>query len=796
VFTSCSNHAIVIIKCGSIGDTVSSTRPLHSGQSVVGIPVLIDPTAHNRITKKDIKPMPQAESGLISVSTESFPQALLSEPYWLYWQPEWSEARNKYIKVPLHKSWQTQRHQFSQLPQPRQSGHGYGFIYSAEHDYICIDVDDGRPINARLVERLKSYSEWSPSGQGAHVIVRTTDKQALIAAFGNAVHNNTEKRDLYISTGYVTITGRLLPMFSNHALRTIPADELIEILSPHFRMLASTSISTSNAQVLSFPPKPAKKDSSEPTFSKQLIDKVLTALPVKYLPTNAFTDFPIIDLDTPTPPESRDAWLTVGQALHNISNDLTSYVVWSKWSEQGDKYDPDATYATWRSFNTGPNGGCTSNNITFATVLKLYYAQRPQYIDFTGEPPRLVPSLDNIKIYIAHAKITGRYNTVTNNLEIQLPPKLYSLLGTTDVKAVSYVVDSEMMKHGTRDGAVRHKAREILVAQASQNIYNPIVEYFTKTLIPWDKRSRIPELMTTIDCQAKDLLQYTTYVRKWLIQVMAAVFTTPDQPNRLNNVLILQGEQGVGKTNWVESLFPPDLRNYCVGSKSVNMSQFRNDMVKLGMELTNTLICNINEIDTVFSPKTYSEFKQFLDKTVDKVVLPYGATATDVLRRTVFIGSTNKYELFTDATGNRRFMLINAMSYDFKHTIDLNQLWAEAYYYYKQGEAWWLEDKVVLSQQRETNDSALTGIDESLLDQLNNMFDADDKKVGNWDTYTFPRVKALLSLNIRPNTQEFYMAKRTITQWLKVIAPSHSLVKIPKHQGTPWSCKLPPLKLE
>jgi predicted P-loop ATPase len=386
---------------------------------------------------------------------------------------------------------------------------------------------------------------------------------------------------------------------------------------------------------------------------------------------------------------------------------------------------------------------------------------------------------------------------VTNNLEIQLPVKLKAVLNTADPKWASYLIDSEMMKHGTRDGTVRQKAKGLLVIMAAETVYNPITEHFTKVLKPWDKTSRIPQLMDTIDCAKQDLTQYTVYVRKWLIQVMAAVFTTYERPNRLNNVLILQGEQGVGKTMWVESLFPPALQRYCVGSKSVNMSQFRNDMVKLGMELTNTLICNINEIDTVFSPKTYSEFKQFLDKTVDKVVLPYGAASTDVLRRTVFIGSTNKYQIFSDTTGNRRFMLINAESYNFKHDIDLNQLWAEAYYYYKQGETWWLDDESILAQQRTTNAVALDGMDEMLLDKLDNMFDTTNPASHpTWEIYTFPRISALLSLNLQRNSFEFRMAKRTIAFWLNMIVPGVSLVKVPKHQGAAWTCKLPKLKIE
>lgn len=741
-------------------------------------------------------PTPDSRQSLTDYVLANFPPTLLEEPYWLIWTPTYSAARSKYLKTPLHAAWQTARDTFPSLVRPAPSTYyGYGFMYHQDHPYICIDVDDGSPLNERLVQQLQSYSEWSPSSNGAHVIVRTNNKQALITAFGNKVHNTTEKRDLFISSGYVTITGRVLPIRPSNEIRTIPHTELIDILAPYFRRAAQQAQHTDKSTehtVLTFPARTNKS-----AFPVSLIRATLKALPVKYLPDNAFTDFPIIDFNNPNPPESRTAWLTVGAALHNEmtgsqENNWTYIQLWSDWSQEGDKYDQVALSSTWSSFKHTPG----AHQITFATIIKLVNAQRPAYVDFRGDPPVPMATFDNINIYVDHANITARYNTTTNNIEVQLPPRLLKKLDTADVNAVSFLIDAEMYKHGTRDGAIHTKARHVLISRATSNVYNPVVEHFTTTLPPWDHISRIPSLVGTIDCDPYNVPQYTKYIRSWLIQVMAAVFTTFEVPNRLNNVLILQGGQGIGKTMWVESLFPPDLRQYCVGSKSINMSQFRNDMVKLGMELTNTLICSINEIDTVFNSKTYSEFKAFLDNTTDKIVLPYGSTSTNILRRTVFIGSTNKIHLFTDTTGNRRFMLLNAASFNFKHDIDLNQLWAEAYYYYKHGEKWWIEDAHTLNIQRITNSAHVAAIDELLIDQLNNMFVTDSTNYQMWETYSFPRLRALLNIQVRPNTQEFKRAKLTITQWLQDIAPNISLVKVPTQRSIPWECKMPPLKLD
>lgn len=742
-------------------------------------------------------------------NTSAFPQELKSIPYWLLWKAQENENRTKILKIPVSgSSWPTQRVLFSNLPTPLPN-QGYGFIYSAEHPYVCIDVDNATRTNALLVEALKSYSEWSPSQKGAHVIVQVDDKAQLIEAFGSQVHNKTEERDLYISSGYVTLTGRLLSIPQASSIRLIPASDLIPLLNTYFskknKLVSIPFLEDTNKDIQQqIQNISSARMPTQEKFTQNLIEKVLAALPVQYLPDNAFVDFPLINLDDPNPPEARTPWLIVGQALHDTyDGSLQGLMMWQNWSKKGSKYDEQAIMACWRSYSTA-----VEPRYTFATVLKLFNAQRPQYPDMLYKPdkPPMPLSTDlNISTYCKFARVRARYNVVTGLVETIFDPRyipsVLEFAPTThvisDIDFAASLLESEFIKQGFRDNSTLRKTRRILSVYAQANHYSPITDYFTNTLHPWDKRSRIPELVATISDSASHP-EYAIYVRKWLIQVMAAVFTTRERPNQLNNVLILQGDQGVGKTFWVQSLFPPALRQYCISSKSIVMSQFRNDMVKLNMELTNTLICNINEIDTVFASKTFSEFKQFLDNTVDKIVLPYGATPTEVLRRTVFIGSTNLEQIFVDSTGNRRFMLIKSASFNYKHHIDLDQLWAEAYHLYQQGETWWLDpdrDKQVVIAQQEANQLAMAAADSDMLDLLDNTFDG-TQPIARWQYYTFPRVKALLGL---PSGKASSKQKDTLVHWLRCAQPKVSpavLAVKPASQSMPWRYLCPPLRAE
>ena len=81
---------------------------------------------------------------------------------------------------------------------------GIGFVFTAGDDYCGIDLDhcivDGKVTKGaqRVVDALKSYSEYSPSGDGIHVIVK--------AAVDKGRKNS--KLEIYSSGRYFTMTGK------------------------------------------------------------------------------------------------------------------------------------------------------------------------------------------------------------------------------------------------------------------------------------------------------------------------------------------------------------------------------------------------------------------------------------------------------------------------------------------------------------------------------------------------------------------------------------------------------------
>jgi primase-polymerase (primpol)-like protein len=82
---------------------------------------------------------------------------------------------------------------------------GIGFVFTTADPYTGIDLDHCRtneglePWAAAIVERLHSFTEWSPSGEGLHILVK--------ASLPECAGRRTSGIELYSSGRYFTITG-------------------------------------------------------------------------------------------------------------------------------------------------------------------------------------------------------------------------------------------------------------------------------------------------------------------------------------------------------------------------------------------------------------------------------------------------------------------------------------------------------------------------------------------------------------------------------------------------------------
>lgn len=219
-----------------------------------------------------------------------------------------------------------------------------------------------------------------------------------------------------------------------------------------------------------------------------------------------------------------------------------------------------------------------------------------------------------------------------------------------------------------------------------------------------------------IDYLGADDSEYVrTVTRKTLIAAVGRVM----QPGlKFDNMLVLEGRQGLGKSELLSKLGKGWF------SDSLNEMQ--------GKEAYESLrgywIIEVSELEAMRKSEV-SAVKKFISKKVDSYRVSYGKRTQDFPRQCVFFGTTNEKIFLKDPTGNRRFFPVSVglnkptKSIFFDKNIDseIDQIWAEAVLAWNNEESIWIgENMEILAkkiQEQHTEENALVGMIEEYLNK-------------------------------------------------------------------------------
>lgn len=138
-----------------------------------------------------------------------------------------------------------------------------------------------------------------------------------------------------------------------------------------------------------------------------------------------------------------------------------------------------------------------------------------------------------------------------------------------------------------------------------------------------------------------------------------------------DNVIVLQGFQGVRKSTAIKALAPED--------KYLSTSKFENkdDLLRLNRKY----LVEFSEIEQITTKKDSEAVKDFIQNQTDNFRVPYGEMDADYPRAYSVWGSANGQSFLKDQTGSRRFFIIRIPE---GHKIDVewieknrDQLWAQ-----------------------------------------------------------------------------------------------------------------------
>lgn len=170
----------------------------------------------------------------------SIPPELKALPQWILWRFE--ERGGKKTKVPYQpdgemaqannrRTWST----FATAVKFYMQGNydGIGFVFSRQDSYIGIDIDkcvvDDKPntFATEIIDTLDSYTEFSPSGTGIHIIIKGSLPQSVM---GTGRKNTRHGLEIYSYGRYFTFTGNREN--SNAVIER--TDELAEVFEKYF----------------------------------------------------------------------------------------------------------------------------------------------------------------------------------------------------------------------------------------------------------------------------------------------------------------------------------------------------------------------------------------------------------------------------------------------------------------------------------------------------------------------------------------------------------------------------------
>lgn len=556
---------------------------------------------------------------------------------------------------------------------------GIGFMFSNDDDLIGVDVDkcykDGEfnEVAREAIENLDSYTEFSPSGNGIHIIIKGKLPSTIT---GTGKKSSKYGLEFYSHSRFFTFTGN---KESENQIeeRTEELEELILKYFPkdeprqHIVATESHGTSLSENEIIDI----ALKSKTGTRFQlflnggwEQFYDNDYSRADLAFVNDLAFwtnCDYAMMDSIYRQSSLMRDKW--------NRKQNQSTYgdeTLRKAISECSNTFIPKPKNDDFKLivFDQGEN----SNYQTIKQIKsKLECNPNTGKIASNARNLELIFSSSLFKDSIGY-DIFRQREVIFQDMHWRkraLPNKSYEQWLPSD--------DSQLMHWLNKHFDI--KGKEVIinafVNQTHQNHFHPVKDFIESA--NWDGVNRLDTFF--IDFLGADNSEYVRSVtRKWFVAAVKRIY----EPGcKFDYMPVLVGGQGVGKSSTIAK----------IAGDWFNDSLDSFESKEAGELLQGGWIFEIAELSAMKKSEE-EEIKKFLSKQVDSYRPAYARVVVDNPRHCVFIGTTNTRDFLKDTTGNRRFLPIT-VSENRKHnpfeelTEELiHQLWAEALELYNLGE--------------------------------------------------------------------------------------------------------------
>lgn len=248
------------------------------------------------------------------------------------------------------------------------------------------------------------------------------------------------------------------------------------------------------------------------------------------------------------------------------------------------------------------------------------------------------------------------------------------------------------------------KISDALMGYSHNNKINEVQDYLKN--LTWDGTKRIDTLLTEY-LGAEDNPYTRAVIRKSLV---AAVARAMEPGVKWDYMPILAGPQGIGKSTFLQLLGKDWFSDSLQSFESKDASEM----------IQGTWINEIGEL-TVLTRSETNAVKQFLSKKEDIFREAYGRKTGRFPRRCIFFGTSNDMEFLKDKTGNRRFWPVDLYTVTPVKSVfndlpaEIDQLWAEAFVAWEQGEELFLTGEAKEIAEREQDNHRESNAKEGLI---------------------------------------------------------------------------------
>ena len=225
--------------------------------------------------------------------------------------------------------------------------------------------------------------------------------------------------------------------------------------------------------------------------------------------------------------------------------------------------------------------------------------------------------------------------------------------------------------------------RAVVFKLSRQNAYHPIHDYLNSVSAQHGDDTSILTGIAERYLGVSDPI-YQTMVTRHLI---AAVARVKEPGCKVDTMLILQGAQGIGKSQFFRDLAGAAWFDDTYGSSDNAKDE--------ALKLHTAWFLEWSELESITRKKDVARLKAFIACAVDNLRKPYGRQNVKLSRPSVLVGTTNEDEILPDPTGDRRFWIIPVSTNKIPIALlkaERDRIWAAAMALYKQGEQWWMTE--------------------------------------------------------------------------------------------------------